>query len=233
MNETGTRRSLIYNLYENRIKPEEIEQRSFDTIDNEADRGDFSDDEWIVVRRMMHTTADLTLGDSVKFSPDAIESAVEALRNGGHIYTDANMSKSGISLARLKSANPDYTKDKVLCHIADGDVAEEGKREGLPRSLYAIRKAQPSLDGAIVLIGNAPVALLELNRMIAEGETKPALVVGAPVGFVHVLESKAELMSMKIPYIVVDGRRGGSGIAVSVIHSLCAITATANKNAGE
>ena len=214
---------LIYDLYENPIKPEEIEQRSFDAIDAESPGHGFSYDEWIVVRRMIHTTADFSLKEMVAFSETAIDAATEALTRKAPIYVDSNMIRSGISPARLKSVNDVYEREDVHCHVADPAVAEEAKKAGLPRSLYAVRKAKEILDGGIAVFGNAPVALLELNRMILEGEVKPALVIGMPVGFIHVLESKEELASTSVPYIIMNGRRGGSPLAVSVIHSLCSI----------
>lgn len=220
-----TKRPSVYSLYEAPIAPEKIEAMSFEAIDREAGDHGFSEDEWIVVRRMIHTTADFSLIDSVRFSPGAIESAVEALSGGAHIYADSNMIKTGISEARLKAVRPDYTKQKILCHVADPDVAGEAGKAGLPRSLFAVRKAAGRLDGAVVLIGNAPVALMELCRMITEGEASPAVVVGVPVGFVHVVGSKEELMETGSPYITITGRRGGGALAVSALHSLAAIAA--------
>ncbi|VAX21649.1 Cobalt-precorrin-8 methylmutase [hydrothermal vent metagenome] len=217
------RKPEVYKLYENPIKPEDIERMSFEAIERETVGHGFADDEWVVVKRMLHTTADFSFMGNIKFSPDAIDSATKALLRGAHIYADSNMIKSGVSEARLKSACENYTKNKILCHIADADVVDECKSAGLPRSLFAIRKAKAFLDGAIVLIGNAPVALMELNRIIVEENVKPAVVIGVPVGFIHVVESKEELMQNEIPYITITGRRGGSTLAVSAIHSLCAI----------
>ena len=225
-------RPEVYKLYESPIAPEEIEAKSFEAIDREAMGHGFTNDEWVVVRRMIHTTADFSLMENVKFSPDAIRSTADALSQGAYIYADSNMIKSGVSLARLKSACADYTKDRVLCHIADEDVAAESKKAGLPRSLYAVRKAKPLLDGAVALIGNAPVALMELNRMIVEEKVKPAAVIGIPVGFIHVVESKEELMSVGVPYITITGRRGGSTLAVSAIHSLLAIASAGKRGSG-
>lgn len=218
-------RPLIYNLLEAPMAPEEIEAKSFEAIDAEAQDHGFTRDEWIVVRRMIHTTADFSLLNSVKFSDGVIASASEALRRGAPLYADSNMIRSGISAARLQAVNPAYTKDDVLCHIADADVAAECKSAGLPRSLYAIRKAGRKLDGGIVVIGNAPVALMELNRMIMEEGVRPAAVIGIPVGFIHVIESKEELERTGAPYITITGRRGGSPLGVAVVHSLCAIAA--------
>jgi len=172
---------------------------------------------------MIHTTGDFAIIDDVRFSPNAISSAIEALRNGKPIYTDTNMIRSGLSMARLSSINPDYNPGLIRCHIADTDIAAEAKLTGLPRSLLSVRKAAPMLEGAIVLFGNAPVGLLELNRMIIEEGLKPALVVAVPVGFVHVAESKDEIMALDVPCIALRGRRGGSAIAVSILHALASL----------
>lgn len=224
MTESGrAKKPLIHALYASPMSGEAIEAESFSIIDREADRGRFSPEEWEIVRRMIHTTADLRLCEEVRFSPDAIKSGAAALRAGRAIYVDSNMIRSGISLARLRGACPRYRAEDVVCHVADEDVAEEARKAGLPRSLFAVRKARPILDGGLVAVGNAPVALLELNRMIAEEAVRPALVIAMPVGFVHVVESKEELMASGTPYIALAGRRGGSPLAVSVVHALCAL----------
>jgi precorrin-8X/cobalt-precorrin-8 methylmutase len=145
------------------------------------------------------------------------------LREGRLIYCDSNMIRSGLSLARLRRVNPDYGPEKIVCHVADETVARDSKDLGLPRSLLGIRKARPLLEGAIAVFGNAPIALLELNRMMVEEGLKPALVIGMPVGFVHVVESKQELLTLPVPFIALAGRRGGSPLAVSVVHALCTL----------
>ncbi len=216
-------RPLIHSLYENPIKPEEIEAKSFEAIDKEVETHDFTAEQWIVVRRMLHTTANFALVDKIRFSDDAIDSAVSALERGCAIFTDSNMIRTGISAARLRAVHAGYSKDDIVCHVADRDVAGESKSNGLPRSIYAVRKAREMLNGGIAVFGNAPTALMELSRMIVEDGIKPAAVIAMPVGFVHVVESKEELMSLPVPYIAVTGRLGGSPLAVSVIHSLCAI----------
>ncbi|MBN2643943.1 precorrin-8X methylmutase [Trichloromonas sp.] len=218
-------RPLIYQLLDNPLSGAEIEERSFSCIDTEAPAHDFSAEEWQVVRRLIHTTADFAMAELIRFSPQAIRSACTALKQGAAIYVDSNMIRSGLSLPRLQQLNRGYSREAILCHVADEDVAEEAKETGLPRSLFAIRKAGKQLDGGIVLIGNAPVALLELNRMAVEENIRPALVIGMPVGFVHVLESKEELMDTGLPYIVLSGRRGGSPLAVAALHALCGIAA--------
>jgi len=216
-------RPLIYDLLENPISGQQIEDLSFAAIDAEAPEHNYTADEWQVVRRLIHTTADFAMCGLVEFSSQAIIAAGEALRTGAPIYADSNMIRSGLSVARLQKLNPEYQRESILCHVADEDIAAEAKRTGLPRSLFAIRKAGKKLDGAVVLIGNAPVALLELNRMAVEEGIRPALVIGMPVGFVHVLESKDELMTTGIPYVVLTGRRGGSPLAVATLHALCII----------
>ncbi len=214
---------LIRDLYERPMSGDDVEARSFAIIDQEVGAHGFSDDEWLVVRRMLHTSADFSLMDQVRFSAGAISAATHALRECRPIYVDSNMIRSGLSLQRLTQVSPAYGPDRVFCHVADPDVASEAREKGLPRSLFAVRKARPMLDGGIAVFGNAPVALLELNRMIIEEGVKPAFVVAMPVGFVHVCESKEELMSLEVPYVAIAGRRGGSPLAVATIHALCSL----------
>jgi len=212
----------------------DIETRSFEIIDREApEMCGFSPQQWEIVRRMIHTTGDMNLAAAVKFSTDAIASGITALQRGAAIYADSNMIRSGLSLARLRSVHAGYTADRIACHVADADVAQEALNNGLPRSLYAIRKAKAQLDGGIVLFGNPPVALLELNRMILEDGIRPSLVVSMPVGFVHVVESKEELASLGIPFIAIEGRRGGSTLAVATLHALCTLAKRAEDKGGE
>ncbi len=206
---------------------DDIERKSFEIIEREVDQKQFPAKEWEIIRRIVHTTADCEIAQDVFFSRNAVEAGIRALLKPSRIYVDSNMIRSGISLSRLKSVNPSYSSDSIYCHVADADVADAARADGLPRSLHAMRKALTMVDGAIVAIGNAPVALMELNRMIMEGAANPALVIGMPVGFVHVVESKNELMKLPVEYITIRGRRGGSPLAVSVIHALCGLaTAT-------
>jgi precorrin isomerase len=205
------------------MSPEEVEAASFKAIDSEAEAHGFSSHEWTVVQRMIHASADFGLVRDVRFSQDGVRAAVCALRAGAPIYTDSNMIRAGLSLAKLRCVNPDYDERRIICHVADSDVVESAKREGMPRSIFAVRKAATSLDGGIALFGNAPLALLELNRMIIEEGIRPAFVAAMPVGFVHVVESKEELVSLHVPHIAILGRRGGSSLAVSALHALCGI----------
>lgn len=213
----------MYALYEGPMSGEAIEARSFEIIDQEIGSYSFSPGQWEVVRRMLHTTADFGLVDDVKFSEDAIDSAISALRSGSRIFVDSNMIRSGLSMTRLRQVRSSYGPDDLVCHVADEDVAKKAIERGLPRSLFAVRKAEGVLNGGIAVFGNAPVALMELNRLIMEEGVRPAVVIAMPVGFVHVVESKEELMSIGVPHITIRGRRGGSPLAVSAVHALCSL----------
>lgn len=213
--------ALIHNLLASPMDGNAIEERSLAIIDQEAAAHSFSVDEWAVVRRMIHTTADFAMVDLVRFSSDAIAAARLALHAGAPIFCDSNMIRAGLSLARLQRNNAGYAVSMLHCHVADSDVARQAKEQHLPRSIFAVRKARTMLNGGIALFGNAPVALMELNRMILEEGIRPALVIAMPVGFVHVVESKDELMSLDVPWIAMPGRRGGSTLAVAALHALC------------
>jgi precorrin isomerase len=215
---------LIHALMARPMDGAAIEAQSLATIDQEAPAHHFTPDEWAVVRRMIHSTADFAIADCVRFSAGAISAACDALRRGAPIYADSNMIRAGLSLARLKRVFAGYGPERLHCHVADPDVAAEASAAKLPRSLFAVRKAAAVLDGGIALIGNAPVALLELNRMAREEGIRPALVIGMPVGFVHVVESKDELMTLDLAWIATAGRRGGSTLAVAALHALCELT---------
>jgi len=229
-------KAFMRTFMEHPMSGPEIEARSFAIIDAEAGAHGLPTGEWEVVRRMIHTTGDLSLAPSIRFSPDAIRAGVAALRAGAPIFTDSNMIRAGLSLARLRRVCPAYAAERIQCHVADADVAAEAVRSHLPRSLFALRKAQPQLEAGIAVFGNAPVALLELNRLIIETGLRPALVIGMPVGFVHVEESKEELMRLPVPSIIITGRRGGSPLAVSALHALCSVAEQVmqtGENAGE
>ncbi len=225
VNSRSSRRPLIRDLYDNPMSAEAIESRSFEIIDTEAPSHGFSPDQWQVVRRMVHTTADFGLIDLIRFSPEAIESSIESLKSGAKIFVDSNMIRSGLSIARLRQVCSNYSPQDIVCYVADSDVASSATENSLPRSLFAVKKARPILNGCIAAFGNAPVALMELNRLIIEEDIKPAVVIAMPVGFVHVTESKDEVMSLGVPYVTISGRRGGSPLAVSAIHALCALAA--------
>ncbi len=201
------------------MKPEEIETESFRIIDKEAGNHDWASDEWQVVRRVVHTSADFEYVQSMIISDGAIEKAVDALRSGAAIVTDTNMALSGISKPRLTPFGC-----TVSCHVADPDVAELAKREGITRSIAAMRKAVADRANRIFVIGNAPTALFELLRLIKSGEAAADLIIGLPVGFVGAEESKVALAGIgcdyHTPFITNMGRKGGSNVAAAVVNAL-------------
>jgi precorrin-8X/cobalt-precorrin-8 methylmutase len=204
------------------MRPEAIEEESFRIIDYEAGDHGWPRAEWQVVRRAIHTSADFEYAQSMVLSEDVVELAVSALKSGAGIVSDTNMALSGISKPRLASFG-----NSISCHVADSDVAELAKAEGITRSIAAMRKAVANPDNQIFVIGNAPTALFELLRLIETGAAKPALIIGLPVGFVGAEESKNALASgtHDIPFITNIGRKGGSNVAAAVVNAL-AILAT-------
>ncbi len=199
----------------------EIEAESFRLIEQECPaHKTLPLDEWRVARRLIHSSADIHMAEYLTFRHNAIASAKAALLRKAPIYCDSNMIKAGLSLARLQVVNQAYTKDDIHCYIADPDVCAAAKARASTRALCSAEKARPILEGAIVLIGNAPLALARIARYILEENVKPALVIGMPVGFVNVVESKELLSSCPVPHIILQGRRGGSALAVTTLHAI-------------
>jgi precorrin-8X/cobalt-precorrin-8 methylmutase len=199
-----------------------IEDGSFHVIDNEAGPHSFPPDQWQVVRRVIHATADFEFKKLMRFHPEAVSAGVRALRGGCPILVDVKMIQVGLNQERL-----DAYGCKVHSHISDEDVIDEAKKKNSTRAIESMRKAHGLglLDGAVVAIGNAPTALLETVRLVREEQAKPALLVGVPVGFVSAAESKEAVVELgSIPYIVARGRKGGSAIAVAVIHALLVLS---------
>lgn len=196
----------------------EVERRSFERIEAEMAAHEFSARQWPVVRRMIHACADFSIADGVAFHCGPIKAIHEAVRRGAPIYCDSNMIRSGVSVARLGRMNSGYSRESVHCLIADPEVAKIAKERGCTRALAALEKGREFLDGALVLIGNAPMALAGLVRLAEQEGVRPAAVIGMPVGFVHVVESKQMLLATDIPSIVLQGRRGGSPLAVAALH---------------
>lgn len=205
------------------MRPEEIENESFRIIDSEAGEHGWSSAEWQIVRRAIHTSADYEYLQSMIFSENAVEKGIEALKLGVGIVTDTNMALSGISKPRLNNLGC-----SLSCHVADSDVIEHAKSEGITRSIAAMRKAIANADNRIFVIGNAPTALFELLRHIEAGLAKPALIIGIPVGFVGAEESKNALASdaHDIPFITNIGRKGGSNVAAAVVNALTILAAS-------
>lgn len=198
-----------------------VEDESFARIDALRDP-DMAEDRWRVVRRLIHTTGDPELAGLVSFSetPDPMSAGRKALQACAPIFCDSNMIRSGLSLPRLRTQHPDYSPERLRCHITDPDVVERAKATGHTRALCAAEKARPWLDGAVVLVGNAPLALARICKYILEEDMRPALLIAIPVGFVNVEESKALLPFCPVPFITVRGRRGGSPLAVAALHAL-------------
>jgi precorrin-8X/cobalt-precorrin-8 methylmutase len=199
-----------------------IEEESFSIVDREAGDHGFSPEAWQVVRRAIHATADFELKTLMQLTPDAIDAGVIALRRGAPLILDVKMIQVGVSEERLAAYGVE-----AHCFISDDDVIAEAKAKESTRAIEAMRKAARLglLQDAIVAIGNAPTALLEVVRLAREEGIAPALVIGVPVGFVSAAESKALLLESGLPSIVLRGRKGGSPIAVAILHALLRISA--------
>ncbi len=198
-----------------------IEHDSFAIVDREAGDHDYATSQWPIVRRMIHATADFEFNGLTRFHSRAAEAGRQAIRAGTAIIADVDMIRVGLSHPRLAHFGVD-------CHvfIADDDVIERARSANTTRAVQAMRKAAEGglLEGAIIAVGNAPTALLEVVRMIHEEGLRPALVVGMPVGFVSAAESKQALSLIdSIPWIITEGRKGGSTLVVAALHALLAM----------
>ena len=201
---------------------------SFDIVDQEAGEHDFSAGEWEVVRRVIHATADFEFKELMHFHSDAIRSGIAALRGGCPVLVDVKMIAVGLNQTRL-----DAYGCSIHHYISDEDVIATAKEKNTTRAIESIQKAHRlgQLDGAVIAIGNAPTALLEVVRLVREGKARPALVIGVPVGFVSAAESKEAVLELEeIPYIVARGRKGGSAIAVAIIHALLMLSVQESKS---
>lgn len=197
------------------VQPQEIEARSFEMITEELGPHSFTEEQYPVVQRVIHASADFELGRSLVFHKDAIQAGIEAVRSGKIVVADVQMVQVGISKPRIEKFGGD-----VRVYISDPDVMAEAKRLDTTRAIVSIRKAVKEAEGGIFAIGNAPTALLELIRLVKEGAAKPGLVIGVPVGFVSAAESKEELAKLDIPFITNVGRKGGSPVAVAAVNAI-------------
>ncbi|WP_088102341.1 precorrin-8X methylmutase [Halalkalibacter urbisdiaboli] len=200
------------------VQPQEIEGKSFEVITEELGEHHFSAEQYPVVQRIIHASADFELGRSVLFHPDAIRAGVAAIRAGKKVIADVQMIQGGVSKPRIEAFG-----GSVEVYISDPDVMEEAKRLNTTRAIIATRKAVKEANGSIFAIGNAPTALLELIRLVKTGEAKPALIVGMPVGFISAAESKEELAKLDVPFITNVGRKGGSPVTVAAVNALSLI----------
>ena len=197
------------------IKPMDIEKRSFQIITETLGDRVLDPENELVIKRVIHTTADFDYADNLCFSEHAVTKGIEALRGGCDIVTDTQMGKAGINktvLGRLGG--------QVHCFMSDPDVAEEAKARGVTRAMVSMERAAALEKPCIFAIGNAPTALVSLCGLITAGKLAPALVIGVPVGFVNVVESKERIMASGAPYIVARGRKGGSNVAAAICNAL-------------
>ena len=198
-------------------KGQSIEDESMQIIENEIGPHSYNEQEWPIVRRVIHSTADFDFArdNKIIFQKDAIKNGLEALKNGSSIVVDVN----GI-IGLLNKQNPKDFGNNVICNISEPSIMEAAKEAGKTRAQMSMRIAKEDMNSGIVVVGNAPTALLEVMEMIREGITKPALVIGIPVGFVSAVESKDELSRMDIPFITNQGRKGGSPCASAIVNAL-------------
>lgn len=194
--------------------PNDIEKRSMEIIESELSVivPEINKD---VVKRVIHCTADFDYAKNLVFSVGAVEKALDALRRGCDIVTDTQMAKSGINKAAATKLGCE-----IHCFMSDADIAEIAKERGCTRAIASMEKAAGIEKPLIFAIGNAPTALLKLKEMIDAGKVRPELVIGVPVGFVNVIESKEAIMEADCPYIVAKGRKGGSNVAAAIVNAL-------------
>lgn len=197
-------------------EPMAIENRSMELIAPHLAELHLDERATKLYSRLIHASGDVGYAPITRVHPEAIDRAIEALKAGAHIYTDVEMVRTGINKKKLASFG-----GEVHCLVADPEIAVEAKELGITRSMVAMRRFGKDLDGNIVAIGNAPTALFEVLRLVREEGIRPACIVGIPVGFVGAAESKAELAENGIvPYITVEGTKGGSPIAAAAINAL-------------
>ena len=198
-------------------KGQSIEDESMQIIEDEIGSHPYNEQEWPIVRRIIHSTADFDFArdNKIIFQKTAVQSGLDALKDGCSIIVDVN----GI-IGLMNKQNPKDFGNNIICNISEPSLIEAAKKENKTRAQMSMRVAKEEMNGGIVVIGNAPTALLEVMQMIKEGITKPALIIGIPVGFVSAVESKEELAKMDIPFITNQGRKGGSPCASAIVNAL-------------
>lgn len=197
-------------------KPMDIENRSMEIIAPYLAKMQLNEAETKVYSRIIHASGDVEYASIISIHPQAITAAQTAIKNGCSIYTDVEMVRTGINKKKLASFG-----GKVECLIADEKISETAKKEGITRSMAAMRTFGKKLDHSVIAIGNAPTALFEVLRLIKEEHICPAVIIGIPVGFVGAADSKAALIENKeVPYVTVTGTKGGSSVAVAAINAI-------------
>ena len=199
------------------VKPMDIEKRSFEMISEilEADGIMLEPENEAVIKRVIHTTADFEYVENLVFSKNAVNLGIDALKNGCDIVTDTQMARSGINKTALSKLG-----GEVHCFMSDEDVAAEAKECGTTRAAVSMEKAAKLKKPLIFAIGNAPTALIKLDELIKSGRIAPKLIIGVPVGFVNVVESKELIMNSAVAHIVARGRKGGSNVAAAIVNAL-------------
>ena len=198
-----------------RVAPAEIQARSMEIIGAELGARSFSADQLPVVKRVIHTSADFDYADNLVFSEGAVARGIAAVKGGCTIVTDTQMAWSGVNKRVLEKFG-----GRAVCFMSDPDVAAEAKARGETRATVSMERAA-ALEGSVIFaIGNAPTALVRLCELMDEGKADPALVIGVPVGFVNVVESKELLLATAAPHIVARGRKGGSNVAAAICNAL-------------
>ena len=197
------------------VKPMDIEKRSFEIITELLGDRKLDEENELVIKRVIHTTADFDYVENLCFSEHAVRKGIEALRGGCDIVTDTQMARSGINKSILGQLG-----GEARCFMSDPDVAAEARERGVTRAMVSMERAAALEKPCIFAIGNAPTALAALRELIDGGELRPALVIGVPVGFVNVVESKEEIMTAGAPYIVARGRKGGSNVAAAICNAM-------------
>lgn len=199
------------------VLPKEIEERSFQIITQKLNEMGWTPDEPYapIVKRVIHTTADFDYVKNLVFSKDVLGRALDAIRNRAAIVTDTQMAMAGINKQALKQLGIE-----AYNFMGDDDVAQKAKQNGTTRAAACMEKAA-GLEGPVIFaIGNAPTALVRIYELVQERELAPALVIGTPVGFVNVEQSKELICSLKVPYIIAKGQKGGSNVAAAVVNAL-------------
>ncbi|MDY4599693.1 MAG: precorrin-8X methylmutase, partial [Candidatus Faecousia sp.] len=169
----------------------------------------------LVIKRVIHTTADFDYVQNLVFSEHAVSKGIEALKNGCDIVTDTQMARAGINKTILSKLS-----GQVHCFMSDPDVAAEAKERGITRAIVSMERAAKLPKPCIFAIGNAPTALISLHEQIQAGKLNPALIIGVPVGFVNVVESKELIIASDVPHIVARGRKGGSNVAAAICNAM-------------
>ncbi len=197
------------------MAPGEIEKRSFSIITEILGNRVFDELQDPIIKRVIHTTADFDYADNLVFSENAVQAAIAAIKEGADIVTDTNMAQSGINKPTLTTFG-----GATHCFIADKDVAETALERGVTRATVSMEKAAKIDKPLIFAIGNAPTALIRLHELITQENFKPRLIIGVPVGFVNVVESKELICTAGVPYIVAHGRKGGSNVAAAICNAI-------------